>query len=138
MTPTTPRVSRNASSSSPITVIFFGGPSASGNSSDNSTGSQNRRSNSPIGVPAPLSVRNLLSSARSIGFPPEPLIAFGEPGAAAAERQRKDRNRSRRGWPLEMEIYTQCVTVYVGGQRPNRWVNTKILARSSRDRKSVV
>src|SRR5450631_4857353 len=66
MTPTTPRESRNASSSSPITTIFFGTPSASGNSSDSNTGSQNRRSNSPIAVPAPLSVRNLLSSARSM------------------------------------------------------------------------
>src|SRR5437588_366388 len=32
MIPTTPLVSRKASSSSPITTIFFGGPSASGNS----------------------------------------------------------------------------------------------------------
>src|SRR6267142_3234972 len=70
MTPTTPRESRKASSSSPITTIFFGGPSASGNSSDSNTGIQNRRSNSPIPVPAPLSVRNLLSSARSIECPP--------------------------------------------------------------------
>src|SRR5262249_54159787 len=66
MTPTTPRESRKASSSSPITTIFFGVPSASGSSSDSSTGIQNRRSNSPIGVPAPDSVRNLLSSARSM------------------------------------------------------------------------
>src|SRR5712692_485087 len=70
MTPTTPRESRNASSSSPITTIFFGGPSASGSSLDKSTGIQNRRNNSPIGVPEPLSVRNLLSSARSIACPP--------------------------------------------------------------------
>src|SRR5216684_3803635 len=66
MTPTTPRLSRNASSSSPITTIFFGGPSASGNSPDSNTGNQKRRSSSPIPVPAPLSVRNLLSSARSM------------------------------------------------------------------------
>src|SRR5882672_11093310 len=70
MTPTTPRESRKASNSSPITTIFFGGPSASGNSADSNTGIQNRRSNSPIPVPAPLSVRNLLSSARSIECPP--------------------------------------------------------------------
>jgi hypothetical protein len=49
-----------------MTTIFFGGPSASGNSSDSRTGSQNRRSNSPIPVPAPLSVRKRLSSARSM------------------------------------------------------------------------
>src|SRR5437868_8340602 len=66
MTPTTPRLSRKASNSSPITTIFFGSQSGSGSSSDSSTGNQNRRSNSPIGVPAPLSVRNLLSSARSM------------------------------------------------------------------------
>ena len=53
-----------------MTTIFFGVPSASGNSSDSSTGSQKRRSNSPMPVPAPLSVRNLLSSARSMGRPP--------------------------------------------------------------------
>src|SRR6476620_1408488 len=67
MTPTTPLVSRKASNSSPMTTIFFGVPSASGNSFDSSTGIQNRRSNSPMPVPALLSVRNLLSSARSMG-----------------------------------------------------------------------
>src|SRR5216684_6827533 len=70
MTPTTPRLSRNASSSSLITTIFFGGPSASGSSLESNTGNQKRRSSSPIPVPAPLSVRNLLSSARSIACPP--------------------------------------------------------------------
>src|SRR6267378_3815640 len=77
MTPTTPRESRKASNSSPITTIFFGGPSASGNSADNNTGIQNRRSNSPIPVPAPLSVRYLLSSARSMACPPGSCFAFG-------------------------------------------------------------
>src|SRR5258705_1200476 len=76
MTPTTPRVSRKASSSSPMTTIFFGVPSASGNSSDSSTGIQKRRSNSPMPVPGPLSVRNLLSSARSMGKPPGSCFAF--------------------------------------------------------------
>src|SRR5579871_2021886 len=66
ITPTWPRESRKASSSSPMTTIFLGSPSTSGSSSDNATGSQKRRSNSPIPVPAPDSVRNLLSSARSI------------------------------------------------------------------------
>src|SRR5271154_7146300 len=75
ITPTTPRESRKASSSSPKATIFFGGPSASGNSSDSKTGIQNRRSNSPIGVPEPLSVRNLLSSARSMERPP--VVALG-------------------------------------------------------------
>src|ERR1700754_2531266 len=89
MTPTTPRESRNASSSSPITTIFFGVPSASGNSSDSNTGSQKRRSNSPIPVPAPLSVRNLLSSARSMGSPPEfCLLLLTEIGAGGTGRQR--------------------------------------------------
>src|SRR6266436_767445 len=92
MTPTTPRLSRKASSSSPITAIFFGGPSASGNSSDSSTGIQNRRSNSPIGVPEPLSVRNLLSSARSMtdlrGYVAPGLLPFGKLGAGRAGRQR--------------------------------------------------
>src|ERR1700693_2143248 len=78
MTPTTPRESRNASSSSPSTTIFFGGPSASGNSSESKTGNQKRRSNSPIGVPAPLSVRNLLSSARSMVCPPGLCLTFGQ------------------------------------------------------------
>src|SRR3954464_9742642 len=73
MTPTTPRVSRKASSSSPSTVIFFGSPSGSGSSSDSSTGIQNRRNNSPIPVPGPDSIRNLLSSARSMENPPDGL-----------------------------------------------------------------
>src|ERR1700710_1942968 len=91
MTPTTPLESRNASSSSPMTTIFFGGPSASGNSADSSTGSQNRRSNSPMPVPAPLSVRNLLSSARSIrGLR---LLLLAELGAAGAGRQRYGSHR---------------------------------------------
>src|ERR1700682_1135547 len=88
MTPPTPRESRNASSSSPITTIFFGTPSASGNSSDSNTGGQNRRSNSPIAVPAPLSVRNLLSSARSMGIPKGFVLLLTEIGAAGAGRQR--------------------------------------------------
>src|SRR5258705_12160915 len=69
-------------------MIFFGGPSASGNSSDSSTGNQKRRSNSPMPVPGPLSVRNLLSSARSMaasGF----VLAFAELGAGQAGRQRR-------------------------------------------------
>src|SRR6202047_888761 len=86
MTPTTPRLSRNASNSSPLTTIFFGGPSASGNSSVSNTGNQKRRSSSPIGVPAPLSVRNLLSSARSMAFL-RGWIAVGELGAGGAGRQ---------------------------------------------------
>src|ERR1700730_8524234 len=91
MTPTTPRESRNASSSSPSTTIFFGGPSASGNSSDNKTGSQKRRNSSPIPVPGPLSVRNLLSSARSMGCPPEFCLALPKLGAGRAGRQRISR-----------------------------------------------
>ena len=78
MTPTTPLESRKASISSPITTIFFGVPSASGNSFDSSTGSQNRRSNSPMPVPAPLSVRNWLSSARSMGVLRMFCFAFRE------------------------------------------------------------
>src|SRR5437899_9704668 len=88
MIPTTPLVSRKASSSSPITTIFIGGPSASGNSFDSSTGIQNRRSNSPIPVPAPLSVRKALSSARSMACPPELVLLLEEIGAGRAERQR--------------------------------------------------
>src|ERR1700722_151602 len=88
MEPPTPRESRNASSSSPITTSFLGAPSASGNSSDNRTGSQNRRSSSPIGVPSPLSVRNLLSSARSMGVLRVRLLLLVELGAAKARRQR--------------------------------------------------
>src|SRR6266404_8298322 len=97
MTPTTPLESRNASSSSPITTIFFGGPSASGNSFESSTGIQNRRSNSPIPVPAPLSVRNLLSSARSMGVLRGFVLLLPEIGADAARRQR---GRSHRPLPL--------------------------------------
>src|SRR5258708_347871 len=96
MTPTTPRLSRNASSSSPITTIFFGGPSASGSCFDSSTGIQKRRSNSPIPVPAPLSVRNLLSSARSMGCPPEFVLLLPEIGSDAARRQRVSRGTARR------------------------------------------
>src|SRR6185437_14093744 len=87
MTPTTPRESRNASSSSPSTTIFFGSPSASGSSSDNSTGNQNRRSSSPMPVPAPDSVRNLLSSARSMADLPILVLIFGKLGAVAPSRQ---------------------------------------------------
>ena len=65
-----------------MTVIFFGGPSASGNSSDSSTGSQNRRSSSPIGVPAPLSVSNLLSSALSMAFLRGFVLLLSKLGAA--------------------------------------------------------
>src|ERR1700733_11622397 len=87
MTPTTPRESRKASNSSPITAIFFGGPSASGNSADSSTGNQKRRSNSPIGVPAPLSVRNLLSSGRSMAIASHrPLALDRHPDAGAGVR----------------------------------------------------
>src|SRR6267154_3763507 len=88
MTPTTPRLSRNASNSSPITTIFFGGPSASGNSADSDTGSQNRRNSSPMPVPAPLSVRNLLSSARSMACPPDCclLLVNLDPGQSARQR----------------------------------------------------
>ena len=89
MTPTTPLLSRKASSSSPITTIFFGVPSASGNSSDSSTGSQNRRSNSPMPVPAPLSVRNLLSSARSMGRPPILFCFWREIGAGCVHGARQ-------------------------------------------------
>src|ERR1700733_528384 len=88
MIPTTPRESRNASNCPPITTIFLGAPSASGNSSDNRTGSQKWRSSSPIGVPSPLSVRNLLSSARSMGVLRVRLLLLVELGAAKARRQR--------------------------------------------------
>src|ERR1700704_4823450 len=87
MTPTTPRESRNASSSSPITTIFFGGPSVSGNSSESKTGNQKRRSNSPIGVPGPLSVRNLLSSARSMSFLRVLSLLLTKLGAGRVGRQ---------------------------------------------------
>src|SRR5215472_2616060 len=87
MIPTTPRESRNARSSSPITTIFFGSPSASGSSSDSSTGSQKRRSNSPIGVPAPDSVRNLLSSARSMANLQMLFLPLRELGVGGLERQ---------------------------------------------------
>src|SRR3954447_23536654 len=94
MMPTTPRESRKANNSSPITTIFFGGPSASGSSADSNTGSQNRRSNSPMPVPAPLSVRNLLSSARSMAGPPDfvllgdSLAQVGRGVNAACQRRR--------------------------------------------------
>src|SRR6266446_5728400 len=77
MTPTTPRESRKASNSSPMTTIFLGVPSASGNSFDSSTGIQNRRSSSPMPVPALLSVGNVLSSERSMGRPPD-IVCFVE------------------------------------------------------------
>src|SRR5471032_616996 len=64
--PMRPFVSRKASRSSPITLIFFGGPSRSGSSADNSAGIQKRRSRAPIGVPASLCVRNSLSALLSI------------------------------------------------------------------------
>src|SRR5450756_591121 len=89
MTPTTPRESRNASNSSPITTSFFGGQSGSGNSSDSSTGSQNRRSRSPIGVPAPLSVRKRLSSARSMAVLRWSFLLLAKLGAGGAKRQRE-------------------------------------------------
>src|SRR5580704_121218 len=95
MTPTTPLESRNASNSSPITTIFFGGPSASGNSADSRTGNQNRRSNSPIGVPAPLSVRNLLSSARSMMILRDFILLLGKLGAGNPKRQRVLGNPAR-------------------------------------------
>src|SRR5262249_50070580 len=84
---------RKASSASPRTLIFFGGPSRSGSSSDSRTGSQNRRRSSPIGVPAPLSVNSLLSSALSIASHPlaeQPtgalwLITKAENDATAAQ-----------------------------------------------------
>src|ERR1700746_3020468 len=87
MTPTRPRESRKASSSSPSTTIFFGSPSGSGSSSDNSTGSQKRRNSSPIGVPAPDSVRNLLSSARSMRASRILVLISGKLGAGAGARQ---------------------------------------------------
>src|SRR5262245_23519054 len=64
--PTLPSLARKAMRSSPISLIFLGGPSRSGSSSDNSAGSQNRRRSSPIGVPLPLRVRNSLSAWLSI------------------------------------------------------------------------
>src|SRR5882724_5741350 len=88
MIPTTPRVSRKASSSSPIATIFFGGQSGSGSSSDSNTGNQNRRSSSPMAVPAPLSVRNLLSSARSIEGLRVLLLLSTKIDAAETRRQR--------------------------------------------------
>src|SRR4051794_696538 len=88
MSPTTPRESRKASSSSPRTTIFFGSPSGSGSSSDRSTGIQNRRNNSPMPVPGPDSVRNLLSSARSMADPPD--LFLGKIGADAGRRQREN------------------------------------------------
>src|SRR5437016_14608492 len=66
--PTRPLLSRKASKSSPSILIFFGGPSRSGNSADRSAGIQKRRSNSPIGVPVPIPVRNSLSALLSIAF----------------------------------------------------------------------
>src|SRR6516164_8785203 len=87
MTPTTPRESRKASNSSPSTTIFFGSLSGSGSSSDSSTGSQKRRSNSPIPVPGPLSVRNLLSSARSMANLQMLFLPLRELGVGGPERQ---------------------------------------------------
>src|SRR6185295_10134864 len=71
-----------------MTTIFFGVPSASGSSSDSSTGIQKRRSNSPMPVPAPLSVRNLLSSARSMGDLRILVLVLVKIGAGATARQR--------------------------------------------------
>src|SRR5216684_4096843 len=110
MTPTTPRLSRKANNSSPITTIFFGGPSASGNSSESKTGNQKRRSNSPMAVPAPLSVRNLLSSARSMGCPPEVLLLLPKLGAGQARRQQLDvvpANAGTHMWtaPVAQEVF---------------------------------
>jgi hypothetical protein len=89
MTPTTPRESRKAKSSSPITAIFFGSPSTSGSSSDSSTGSQKRRSRSPIGVPAPDKVRTTLSSARSMTTSAKPVLVL------------------RQGWPEQDDASMQ-------------------------------
>src|SRR5690242_2516720 len=80
--PTRPSESRKASRSSPRSLIFLGGPSRSGNSADRSAGIQKRRSNSPIGVPLPLRVRNslsvLLSIARSGGRFGQSLLQIGD------------------------------------------------------------
>src|SRR5205085_2767913 len=73
------------------TMIFLGSPSGSGSSSDSSTGIQNLRSNSPMPVPGPASVRNLLSSARSMADPPG--FVFVKIGAGMRKRQRKNGSR---------------------------------------------
>src|SRR6267154_2897228 len=99
MTPTTPRESRKASSSSPITTIFFGGLSASGNSSDSKTGSQKRRSSSPMPVPGPLSVRNLLSSARSMDVLRGCCFAFGEAWRRVNEASTRQPQKSQLLFP---------------------------------------
>src|SRR3954471_21572876 len=64
--PIRPLLSRNANRSSPRILIFLGGPSRSGSSSDSSAGIQKRRNSSPIGVPLPLPVRNSLSALLSM------------------------------------------------------------------------
>src|SRR5260370_39774927 len=106
MTPTTPRESRKASSSSPITMIFSGGPSASGNSSESRIGSQKRRSNSPIPVPAPLSVRNLFSSARSMAVLRGFILLLTKLGAGGAGRQRVSAAPSHR--PLALHRHARA------------------------------
>src|SRR5882757_2187609 len=64
--PTLPSVARKASRSSPMILIFLGGPSRSGSSSERSAGIQKRRSSAPIGVPWPLCVKKSLSALLSI------------------------------------------------------------------------
>jgi hypothetical protein len=59
-------VSRNATKSSDNKRTRTGEPSAAGNSSGNSAGSQNRLSNSPMGVPGPVRVNVSFSSALSM------------------------------------------------------------------------
>src|SRR5579884_957913 len=74
MSPSRPSVSRKATRSSPSSRTLTGGQSGSGSSSAMSTGSQKRRSSSPIGVPGPTRVSSSLSDSLSIGFPPRRCV----------------------------------------------------------------
>src|SRR5262249_20063246 len=87
--PTRPSVSRKATSSSPITVTRTGGPSGAGSSWERSTGTQKRRKNSPIGVPAPVRVKSSLSLALSIASPPGDSATLASPRSRRRPSQRR-------------------------------------------------
>src|SRR5579885_465361 len=74
MRPKRPLLSRKATSSSPSSFTRTGSQSGAGSSSESSTGSQNRRSSSPIGVPGPTCVSRSLSAWLSML-----LLLLGDP-----------------------------------------------------------
>src|SRR5207245_1208582 len=68
ISPTSPRVSRKATRSSPSRRTFLGGQSGSGSSVEGRNGIQYWRSRSPIAVPRPTRHISSLSSFESIAY----------------------------------------------------------------------